>query len=140
MIPPYESRTHKLLREKQERAAEQAEQGNSSDLEADLEASERRALRLAKELLDEATMRIRAEKSRKEMEEHVEELEEQIAEMESKLDEQSGIPRRISGRNPTGRSKQKPVDSSTKKKEDPTSTSGAEPPVRRSSRVRGGVK
>lgn len=127
----YESRTHKLLREREERAAQEDKQ-ESSDLEADLEASERRALRLAKELLDETTMRIRAEKNRTELEEQLEELTEHIAEMEQKLDERVGRPKRITRKEPT--------TSRPKEEEDSPAPASDQPPVRRSSRVRGGVK
>ncbi len=125
----YESRTHKLLREREERASQQEP---TDDLEADLEASERNALRLAKELLDETTLRVRAEKNRTDLEQRVEILTEQIAEMEQKLDERVGRPKRIT--------RKEPVTSRPKEEEDPPTSLSGEPSVRRSSRVRGGVK
>lgn len=127
----YESRIHKIVRENAERAAQQ---DNNDELEADLEASERRALRLAKELLDETTMRIRAENFRTDLEEQIEDLTTQIADMEMKLDERIGKPKRIRSK------RSQPVDSSEAEEENSTAAASTQPSVHKSSRVRGGVK
>lgn len=116
----YVSRTRQYV---ERRSAERTGEDRLASLESQLEDHEIRNLRLSKELLDETTLRARAERSRDDLKEELRTLTVKMAEME------------LQGSTKQPKKKPKPVE------EAPTPVETPKPRKRNtSSRTRGNVK
>ncbi len=120
----------------EEQAAKQPSEDEISTLEAQLDESERRNLRLNQELLTETQQRMRLEKIRDQLADEIEDLTDHLLETEQKL-EKIGKPQRIRKKKLSQPKVEKigePVP------EPPVVRLNQEPTSRKSARTRGGVK
>lgn len=132
-LPPPKSRIRQYV---EEQAATQPANDEMADLEAQLDESERRNLRLNQELLNETVQRIRLEKIRDQISEELEDLTDQLSEADQKL-EKVGKPQRIGKRKAKAPKSEKigePIP------EPPAVRVNNEISSRKSARMRGGVK